>query len=155
MFSVQEVNLAVPDATLALRKALLNRAVGHDTVAADGPLFGGFAIPLANITGSVRDKVLADLTLSTFDGHAPLALTWTAAVLDETGEPFLLAGRLTIVPTGSATIGSQQVTGIALVGSDSVTLMGAKNLDAPVTVAVGSPLYLDVTLSLLPPVHPG
>lgn len=156
MNTVQEINLAVPNLTAVARSAVLNRGIGHDTAAADGPFYGAFAVPLAAVVGEVHDKVLADLTPSTFDGHVPVALVWTAAQKDESGEPYCLATRISFVPSGDATIGSQEVRAVAVIGSDSTTLLGAMDLLEPITVNFIGPvrLYVDMSLSLVPAENP-
>lgn len=156
MNTIQEVNFTIDDLTIAGREALLNRGIGNDTAAASGQFYHARIFPLKASVGTVRDKVLADLTLSDFDGAAQQQITFVPAVLDETGEPYCLAQRIAFVPTGDATIGSQEVIAIGMVGSDSVTLLGAKDLLDPVTVNfTGSvTLNVDTTLALKPPVNP-
>lgn len=153
MNAVAEVNFAVTDLTIACREALLTLGVGHDTGTTSGPMYGAYVIPLKSSCGTVRDKDLGDLQLSDFDGHVPVAVTWGTPFLDEGGEPYVLASRVSFVPTGHDTIGSQGITGVAIVGSDSVTLMGARDLPQAFTVTETRPLYLDITLSLGTPTN--
>lgn len=157
MQTLQELNFSPGDMTLALEEDLLNRGIGNDTAASSGALYHARLLPLKAAVSDVRDKVLADLTPSDYDGVASQQMTWTTATLDETGEPYVLAARLAFAPTGDATIGAQTITGFAIVGSDSVTLLGAINLDVAVEVKFTGPvsLAIDTTVALKPPVNPG
>lgn len=154
---LQEVNLSWDDLTIAGRLAWLDRGIGHSTAAVDGPFYGAFLAPLKDNTGAVRDKVLDDLSVADYDGAEPQPLTWSPAAVDETGESYVLASRAEFVPTGDDTLGSQLVTGVALIGSDSVTLLGARDLDTAVEVKFAGPVALrvDTTLDGLPPLNRG
>jgi len=153
--SLQECDFSVDDLTATCRLAILNRGVGNDTAASSGPLFAGRVFLLRDAVDDVRDKALADLTLADYDGHDNKALTWVTAVLDETGEPIVVANRLTFVATGHATIGENTIRAVALTGSDSVTLMGAANLPIQTIVNESTPFYLDILLTLPEPASPG
>jgi len=154
--TLQEINLGTDDLTVAGREALLNRGIGNDTAASSGSFYHCRLLPLKAPVGTIRDKVLADLTPADYDGAASQQITFVPAVLDETGEPYCLAQRIAFVPSGDATIGSQELLAIAVVGSDSVTLLGGKDLLDPVTVkfAGSVTLNVDTTLALKEPVNP-
>ena len=153
MNSLQELNISPAEMTFPLVEGLLDNAVGNSTIAAPGILYAARIAPLKTPIEPARELVLADVELSDYDGAAQQAITWSAAARDENAEPYLLANRLTFVPTGDDTIGTQVITGVALIGSDSVTLFGVVNLDPPVTVNPDTPFRLDLTVTTKPPVN--
>lgn len=145
---LSEINLSVADLTDTGRDGMLHGLLGNDTGSFTGPLFGGFAIPLQEPVSSVRDKVLTDLVPCTYDGMVPVALTFTGPFKDENGEPYHKAAALTFIPSGDATIGTQSIAAVAFVGSDSITLHGARNLPAPVTTSYpATPVGVTATFS--------
>jgi hypothetical protein len=136
MLTNQEVNMASDDATADTLKAALARMT-----AVGGPLNGAKIGLLKTAITPALGMTIADLDPATYDGYVEQTITWSAPVLDESGKPYLPAGISTWVPTGSATIGTQQVTGIFIRRGDDTTKLGyARNLESPVTVTVGVPL---------------
>lgn len=153
MNNLQEADFSVVDLTATTRIALLDHGFGNDTVAGVG--YAARATLLASAVGDVRDKELTDLTQADYEGKVMPAITWSAAARDETGEPVKLAGRITVTATGHDTIPSTVITGVALTGSDSITLLGAVDLPAQAVLSDTQPVSLDIVVSLLPQVNPG
>ncbi len=97
------------------------------------------AVIIANFTASL-DRVVADLTLATIDGLAPLAMT--AGAQNESVDP--VTGELIVeikAPVGgarwelSAVVGAPYtVYGFALTNNAGSTLLGMFKLDTPVVM---------------------
>lgn len=151
MLVIQESNMAPADLVRAAHLGVLSDAIGHSTVGVDGTFYHSRIIPLKAGAAVTLDTVLADLTPCDYEGADQQQLTWNPVVNDETGLPYSRAATVTFVPTAPGDITEQTITGYAVLGDDSVTLLGAKNLNDPVQVNPDTPLQLTITLSLLPP----
>jgi hypothetical protein len=147
MDSIITVVAGVDDCTLAMQEALLNRAVGHDTAAADGPMYGAkIGLATARITPGVN-LVLGDLTLPTYTGYASSsAVTWGAAAQDDTGNPYTVGGAKTFTPSDDVV--EDAINAVFCVAGDGTTLLWAVNLAEPVDIRHGKPMVITPVLAI-------
>lgn len=155
MLTIQEANFDPRHLTWPALEGLIDYGIGNSTVASSGPLYNARVIPLKAPFTPRYDAVLGDVEVADYNGAAQQALTWTTAVHDEAQNPYAIANRLTFTPSPTGDTPSQTIHGLALIGSDSVTLLGVFNLADPVLVDPDTPLRVDLTFSLLPAANPG
>jgi hypothetical protein len=146
MDNIIQVNLGLGDLTGLAVDALLNRGVGTDTAAANGPWYHGRLDLLKAPIEMTRETTAGAVTPADYDGHGQQQVTWHPAVRDDTDESFVRADAITFVATGHATIGSNTIHAVALYGSDSVTLIGAKDLPTPLVVNELQPIVVTLTI---------
>jgi hypothetical protein len=143
--NIKQVNLTTDDMVGIAMDDLWNAAIGNPSIGAPGFLFAAKVDVMTSALSVSRITTAADVTPPTYDGHVAQPVTWTGAKRNNLGESYVVAARLSFAPTGSASIGTQQLYGVALYASDGTTLLGAGNFDAPITVTVGQPVLIDLT----------